>query len=122
MERKIYQLTSGDLKKVLVADQSDYQVKLAEFDAEKARLGRRFGLAKRQRASELLRRTAAYYQGKGQGALDLASSLPYQADTNQSEEFGNAYNLGYYTGYESRSNLRDLIDHNPNFAHLRREG
>lgn len=121
MERKIYELTAGDLKKISIHTEEEYKAKLAEFDQYKAELGKKFGLKKRDYASQLLRRTAVYFQGKGQGALDLASGLDYQADTNKSEEFGNAYNLGYYTGYESRANLRDLIAHNPNFSHLKKE-
>lgn len=114
-----YRLTDNDIKKATIETLAQYQAELAAFDAHKARLGKRFGLAKRQRASELLRRTRAYYAGKGNGALDLAEGRPYAAKRCDVEEFANAYNLGYYTGYSSVSDLRDLITHNPNFAHLR---
>lgn len=121
-DRKMYELTKSDLRKISVHSEEDYREQLAAFDSEKPRLGKRFALRKRDHASSLLRCTREYMQGKGQGALDLANGLPYQADTNNSAEFTNAYNLGYYTGYESRSNLRDLIEYNPNFAHLKTEG
>lgn len=119
MKRQIYQLTANDRKRISVRDAADYAAALAAFDANRDRLGRRFGLRKRDHALSLLRATEAYLQGKGQGSLDLANRLPYMADTNQDETFQNAYNLGYHTGYTERANLRDLIAHNPNFAHLR---
>jgi hypothetical protein len=114
-----YELTANDMKKATIETLEQYQAALAAFDENKARLGKRFGLAKRQRASELLRSTRAYYAGKGAGALDLAEGREYAAKRCDAEEFTNAWNLGYYTGYSSVSNLRDLIAHNPNFAHLR---
>jgi len=114
-----YELTPADLKKVRIETLEQYQAALAAFDANKPRLGKRFGLAKRQFASELLRTTRAYYEGKGAGALDLAEGNEYAAKRCDAEEFANAWNLGYYTGFGSVNNLRDLIAHNPNFAHLR---
>lgn len=116
--RKLYELTAGDLKKITVNSEAEYKARLAEFDVNKESLGKKFGLRKRNFASTLLRSTREYYQGKGQGLLDLACKSPYAADTNDSETFGNAFNLGYHTGYTNPANLRDAKMHNPNFAFL----
>lgn len=116
--RKIYKLPANDLKKITINSEAEYKDRLAEFDINKEALGKKFGLKKRNFASQLLRSTREYYQGKGQGLLDLACKLPYAADTNDSETFGNAFNLGYHTGYTSPANLRDAKMHNPNFAFL----
>lgn len=116
--RKIYELTANDLKKISINSESEYKSRLTEFDSHKEALGKKFGLKKRDFAATLLRSTREYYQGKGQGLLDLACKLPYSADTNKSETFGNAYNLGYHTGYTNPSNLRDAKMHNANFKFL----
>lgn len=118
MSRKIYQLTAKDVKKATTLTEAEYNEKLADFDKNKADMGKKFGLKKRDYAVQLLRSTAAYIEGKGQGALDLAHNLGYSADTNSTNSFQNAYNLGYHNGFTSPANIRDLIAHNPNFSHL----
>lgn len=119
MERKIYVLTPRDIERATIRTEAEYKEKLAEFDQNKESMGKRFGMKKRDYAVSLLRCTVAYVEGKGQGALDLAHQLTYQADTNSTNSFQNAYNLGYHNGYTNPSNIRDLIAHNPNFSHLR---
>jgi cobalamin biosynthesis protein CobD/CbiB len=63
--------------------------------------------------------SAGWTEAAMAGALDLAEGNEYAAKRCDAEEFANAWNLGYYTGFGSVNNLRDLIAHNPNFAHLR---
>lgn len=119
MERKIYELTIRDTERATIKTEAEYKEKLAEFDKNKAAMGRHFGMKKRDYAVNLLRCTVAYVEGKGQGALDLAHKMSYQADTNSTNSFQNAYNLGYHNGFTNPSNIRDLIANNINFAHLR---
>ncbi len=114
-----YKLTASDLKKIRINTEEEYISSLAGFDVNKERMGRRFGLAKRNHASRLLRSTKSYFLGKGQGALDLAMAKPYMGLGTKTETFQNAWNLGYYTGYTNRSNLKDLIEHNENFSAIR---
>jgi hypothetical protein len=117
--RQKYKLTASDLKKIRISTEEEYVAALAGYDVNKERMGRRFGLAKRDYASRLLRSTESYFLGKGQGALDLAMSKPYMGAGTKTETFQNAWNLGYHTGYTSRSNLKDLIAHNENFSAIR---
>lgn len=112
MSRQIYNLTKSDLKKVQTPEQAAQAI--AEVEADKARLGKKYSIRKRDVFASNLRRTAEYFQGKGQGALDRANGLEYSEERSES-----AFNLGYYTGYTETSNLKDLIAHNENFAHLR---
>lgn len=112
MDRKIYQLTASDLKKCKTADEIA-ALKLA-FEDRKTELGKKFGLKKRDYYLSLMMMTQEYYQGKGQGALDLASGLPYAEKTDCGD-----YNVGYHNGFTNPSNLRDLIERNPNFSHLK---
>lgn len=114
-----YKLTASDLKKIRISTEEEYVAALAGFDVNKERMGRRFGLAKRDYASRLLRSTESYFLGKGQGALDLAMAKPYMGAGTKTETFQNAWNLGYHTGYTNRSNLKDLIEHNENFSAIR---
>jgi hypothetical protein len=116
----VYRLTANDKKKIRIRTEEEYAKELAAFDVNKTRLGKSFGLKKRDYASRLLRSTEPYLLGKGQGALDLAMGKPYAGQTAAQPSFQNAYKLGYYTGYTERSNLKDLIQHNENFAAFRK--
>lgn len=100
MERKIFQLTAQQMKKVRqpVPMPTD-----EEFQAQwkKAHHGKvtGWGMAKRDWALKALRGTAEYQQGLWQGRADRARGIGYSEERNDS-----SYNLGYhdgYTGYES---------------------
>lgn len=115
---KTYQLTPSDLKKVTIKKE-DIPAALEKFDKEnKEKLGKKFGLKKRDFASDIQAATAEYRQGVGQGRLDRANGLPYREKTDIPE-----YNHGYYNGYNANPSgyLKDAVNTNPNFAHLKKQ-
>lgn len=57
-----------------------------------------------------------YYQGLGQGALDLANELPSRIKINEDAECENDFQRGYFIGYNSPNNLQHMIELNPNFS------
>lgn len=112
MERKIYQLTPQDMKKIHHT-QDDIPAMLEQFDVEnKKKLGKKFGLKKRDYAASILGGTKEYVQGCGQGRLDKYLGLEYAEKTDDP-----AYNSGYYNGYSQNIHgwIKDAKRMNPNF-------
>ena len=112
---KTYVLTPSDLKKVTVKE-DDIPRLLEEWDKEnKEKLGKKWGLKKRDYAGALQRNTESYKLGLGQGRLDKINGIPYvEKGTDK------AFNSGYYTGWNDNPSgwLKDAKEKNPNFAHL----
>lgn len=113
---KTYVLTPSDLKKVTVKE-ADIPRLLEEWDKEnKEKLGKKWGLKKRDYAGSLQRNTESYKLGLGQGRLDKINGIPYvEKGTDK------AFNSGYYTGWNDNPSgwLKDAKEKNPNFAHLK---
>lgn len=114
MERRIYQLTPQDLKKINHT-QEEIPELLKKFDENKAKLGKKFAIKKRDYAASLLGGTKEYVQGCGQGRLDKYLGLPYAEKTDDP-----AYNSGYYHGYEQNIHgwIADAKRVNPNFKDI----
>lgn len=114
MDRKIYQLTPQDLKKINHT-QEEIPTMLEKFDEKKEQLGKKFALKKRDYAAQLLGGTKEYVQGCGQGRLDKYLKLPYAEKTDDP-----AYNSGYYHGYEQNIHgwIADAKKMNPNFKDI----
>ncbi len=116
MERRIYKITEKQEKRLNPITEERKIELLKEFDTKKEKLGRRFGLAKRDYAASLLTSTREYLQGCWQGKLDNCSNLPYAEKTDIKN-----YNLGYYRGYNENKNgyINSAIEHNENFSYLK---
>lgn len=117
-----YLLTPNDLKKVVPGTTAELKAQAAaKIDAQKERLGKRYGLAKRDAVGAALRSTHDYRLGLGQGKLDRYNDLPY-TDQRRTPE----YNLGYNEGWHDNPHgwLADALKGNPNFqaARARKEG
>lgn len=115
MDKQIYQLTKQDLKKVRMTKEQ-IPTELEKFDVEnKKKLGKKFGLKKRDFAESLLRGTVEYRHGCGQGRLDKYLGLEYAEKTGD-----NAYNMGYYEGYGQKVSgwIEDAKKTNPNFQNI----
>jgi hypothetical protein len=114
MDRRIYKLTSQDLKKVSIIKE-DIPVLLEKFDANKEKYGKKFALKKRDYAAQILGGTAEYRQGCGQGRLDKYLGLEYAEKTDDA-----AYNSGYYNGYTQNIHgwIEDAKKMNPNFKDI----
>lgn len=115
-ERKIYQLTERDMKKAISEEEVEVfkAQRLAEIDAEKKKLGKRYGLKKRDISASFVRIGTEYARGLGQGRLDKLACLPYTEERDNKN-----FNLGYYTGYTE--NPRNYLDGmkqtgNPNYT------
>lgn len=93
MTRKIYTLTETDLQKC--KRNTDIAARMrSEADANKEKLGKRYGLKCRDAATAALKGNTEYLRGMWQGRIDFANGLKYSEERNES-----AYNLGYYRGY-----------------------
>jgi len=116
MNYKTYKITEKQEKKLNPISEDRRVEMLKEFDAKKEKLGRRFGIAKRDFAAGLLTTTREYIQGCWQGKLDNCSDLPYAEKTENKN-----YNLGYYRGYNENKNgyIDSAINNNENFSHLK---
>lgn len=117
-----YVLTPSDLKKIAPGTAAELKAEAAaKIDAQKEKLGKRYGIVKRDAVGSALRRTQGYRLGLGQGKLDQYNGLPY-SDQRRSPE----YNLGYNEGWHDNPSgwLKDALKANPNFkaAQARREG
>ena len=112
-----YKLTKSDEKKIAANARfvDDYQALESQRPADtKSKTFRAWSMKRRAAAAKIHKGDAAYYIGKGQGALDLAEDHAYAEKTDSKP-----FNMGYHDGFSNPSNLRDLIAHNENFAHLR---
>jgi hypothetical protein len=114
MERRIYELTPQDLKKISHT-QEEIPAMLEKFNERKAELGKKFALKKRDYAASVLGGTKEYVLGCGQGRLDKYLGLPYAEKTDDP-----AYNSGYYHGYEQNIHgwIKDAKRMNPNFKDI----
>lgn len=114
MDRRIYELTPQDLKKVTVTKEEIPEL-LKQFDANKEKYGKKFALKKRDYAADLLGGTKEYRLGCGQGRMDKYLGLPYAEKTDDP-----AYNSGYYHGYEQNIHgwIKDAKRMNPNFKDI----
>lgn len=115
MERKIYQLAPQDMKKIRHT-QEDIPAMLEAFDKEnKAKLGKKFAIKKRDYAASILGGTKEYVLGCGQGRLDKYLGLEYAEKTDDP-----AYNSGYYNGYGQNIHgwIKDAKEKNPNFKDI----
>ena len=92
-ERIVYQVTERDEKKA-EKETERAQARRARADANKKKLGRRYGLECRQAGADALKGDIEYYRGIGQGRYDAHLGLGYSEERSDS-----AYNLGYYRGY-----------------------
>jgi len=93
MNRKMYKMTTKDLNKC----QRELRYGTAEMErveANKSKLGRKYGLRKRDAARRLLKGSPEYVRGLWQGRIDAARGLNYSEERLES-----AYNMGYHTGY-----------------------
>lgn len=115
-----YQLTTSEVKRVEGITEATRQASLtaknAELDAKKGKLGKGYGLAKRDASINSHRIGAEYQKGLGQGRLDKLNGKTY-TDVRTSKEF----NMGYHAGYSNNPSgyLRDALRMNPNYQHLR---
>lgn len=100
-ERRIYQLTERDMKKAITEEELEAQKAeaLSAVDADKKKLGKRYGLKKRDVAASFVRTGTEYARGLGQGRLDKLAGLPYTEERDNKN-----FNLGYYTGYDENPN------------------
>lgn len=116
MERRIYKITEKQEKRLNPISEDRRIELLKEFDMKKEKLGRKFGLAKRDFAAGLLTTTREYIQGCWQGKLDNCSGIQYVEKTGDKN-----YDLGYYRGYNENKNgyIDSVIEHNENFSHLK---
>jgi hypothetical protein len=114
MDKKIYQLTTQDLKKIRHTKE-DIPAMLEKFDENKEKLGKKFAIKKRDFASSILGGTKEYVQGCGQGRMDKYLGLPYAEKTDDT-----AYNSGYYNGYNQNIHgwIKDAKEKNPNFKDI----
>lgn len=123
MERRIYQLTERDLQTAQdKAARRGAQLAEIESHAPNAAYWKRrrttYGLAKRDVMGLALAAAPDYYEGRGQGMLDVMSGWLYSE-----ERRGPAYNAGYHDGYHfSYNEMHGYVERNPNFAHLLAEG
>lgn len=109
MERKTYQLTEKQMKKVAYADYAEAAASIPSDDEikdmwKKAHHGKvtGWGMKKATLIENAMTATADYQRGLWQGRVDKANGLPYSEERNE-----NLYNLGYYRGYdEYESNRR----------------
>jgi hypothetical protein len=111
-----YKLTPSDLKKIKI-EVDDIPRLLEEWDKEnKEKLGKKWGLKKRDYAANLLTSTKSYRLGLGQGHLDRINGIPY---LEKGDDKG--FNMGYFTGWNDKPSswLPDAKKLNPNFANLK---
>jgi hypothetical protein len=119
MERKIYQFTESQMKRMArqglrTWEEKEAEVQAAIADAEKdaalkARWmkkhggkARGWGLLKAQMVLDAMKLTVDYQRGIWQGRVDKARGFDYQ-ETRQEKP----YNMGYYVGYcDYESNRR----------------
>ena len=66
----------------------------AEADANKAKLGKKYGLICRQIGADALKGDTEYQRGIWQARIDKANGLEYSEERLES-----SYNLGYYRGW-----------------------
>ena len=111
---RTYELTPQDMKKIRY-NQVDIPAMLEKFDENKAKLGKKFAIKKRDYAASLLGGTKEYVLGCGQGRLDKYLDLPYAEKTDDP-----AYNSGYYNGYSQNIHgwIKDAKEKNPNFKDI----
>jgi len=109
MERKIYQMTEKQIEKYQPFNHDYYEQSLAAFDVNKEKLGKKFGLKKRDYASTMIRQSREYAQGMWQARLDRFMNVNYIDD--KSNKY---YSLGYYTAW-NESGING-IENNPNFT------
>ena len=100
MDRKMYQLTARDEKKASRNERENENAR-AWADANKAKLGRKYGIRCREIARQALKGDTEYFRGMGQGRVDAANELPYSEERNDS-----AYNMGYHEGYTNYASHR----------------
>lgn len=108
-----YRMTRNDLKKVVPEDErlKAAAEALAALDAEKARLGRKYPLRKRELARQQLMSSPEYRLGLGQGKLDRIRGVSYTEARTTS-----AYNMGYHEGWnDNPSHWKQQRATNPNF-------
>jgi hypothetical protein len=108
-----YAFSKNDYKKISSASPEQLKERASAIaDLDKERLGKKFGLAKRERMRQSLMPTAEYRAGLGQGKLDKYNAKPYSEYRPHP-----AYNMGYYEGYDISVSATELNDvpYNPNF-------
>lgn len=108
-----YVLTPSDLRKVAPGTVDELKAEAAaKIDAQKEKLGKRYGIVKRDAVGSALRRSWGYRLGLGQGKLDRYNGLPYSDQRGTPE-----YNLGYNEGWHDNPSgwLKDALKTNPNF-------
>ena len=93
MNRKMYTLTEKDTSKCQ-RELCHATSAMEQVEANRAKLGRKYGLRKRDAARRLLKGNPEYVQGLWQGRIDAARGLSYS-----DERLESAYNMGYHTGY-----------------------
>jgi len=100
MDRKMYQLTAKDQRKCRKENRWAIE-ELAQIEADHAKLGKRYGLRKRDASRRLLKGNPEYIRGLWQARIDAARGLGYSEERLES-----AYNMGYHAGYTNyASNL-----------------
>jgi hypothetical protein len=95
MSRVMYQLTEKELKKL--QGKAEAAQKRREWaDANKKKLGKRYGIECRNAGADALKGDPEYQRGIWQARIDKARGLEYSEDRLES-----AYNLGYYRGWSN---------------------
>jgi len=108
-----YALTPSDRKKIAPGTVEELKAEAAaKIDAQREKLGRKYGIAKRDAVANALTLSEGYRLGLGQGKLDRYNDLDYSEQRESPE-----YNLGYYTGWHDNPSgwLKDALKSNPNF-------
>ncbi|MFA7121626.1 MAG: hypothetical protein WC277_09100 [Bacilli bacterium] len=108
-----YILTPSDRKKIAPGTVEELKAEAAaKIDAQKEKLGRRYGIVKRDAVGSALRSSEGYRLGLGQGKLDRYNGLGYSEQRGSPE-----YNLGYNEGWHDNPSgwLWDALKSNPNF-------
>lgn len=108
-----YRMTTNDAKKTVPEEQRAELSKkaLATVDADKARLGKMYGLRKREVARQNLMSARDYRLGLGQGKLDKIRGVSYTGARTTSE-----FNMGYHEGWnDNPSHWKEQREMNPNF-------
>lgn len=119
---RIYLLTPSDRRKIAPGTVEELKARAAALvDAQREKLGRKYGLTKRDAVANALTLSEGYRRGLGQGKLDRYNEVEYSEQRGSPE-----YNLGYYTGWHDNPAgwLQDALRTNPNFqvaAAARRE-
>lgn len=95
MSRVMYQLTEKQIEKC--RKEAEFaQNRRDRADANKEKLGKKYGLECRAAGADALKGDVEYQRGIWQARIDKANGLEYSEERLES-----AYNLGYYRGWSN---------------------